>query len=227
LPRIACQSPKAERTSASAARMLSRKEAMSASLPTRSTRIWISDSGSPLADRHELARRVARDREHRMHDAVRGQPVRGQRHAHRVDEEGHVVVDDLHDGGAASEAGPGAGIEHAHAGAARLALHRELQVRQKDRRPLRRCVLLELVDRHAREEGTAEIAGERALRGWREFLQLGEDGFGGDDGDGLGVHSTQSRYGSGKRNCSLFSPLRRLFPAPAPWLPRNWSTARV
>ena len=49
-------------------------------------------------DVNGLARSVAADSQHRMHQQVQGQVVTRQQHGQRVDQERHVVVDDLDDG---------------------------------------------------------------------------------------------------------------------------------
>ncbi len=54
--------------------------------------------GVALAHRLQLAGGVTAQADHRVRDLVQGDVELRQRHAHRVHQEGHVVVDDAHDG---------------------------------------------------------------------------------------------------------------------------------
>ena len=75
---------------------------------------------------------AAQHRDDRMDDEVQREAVAIDFHRHRVDEERHVVVDDLDDGVRRLPAVLlDRRIEHAHAGVARLALPREAPVRKR------------------------------------------------------------------------------------------------
>ena len=115
-----------------------------------------------LAHRQQLAGAVAPHREYRMDDAVRGDAVLGQRHRHRIHQEGHVVVDDLHHAVAVGHAGLRRRIEHPDARLARQADIGEVAVAGDDRRPVRNRSQRQFLRRHLRKEGPAE---RRKVRG--------------------------------------------------------------
>ena len=167
--------------------------AMSAASAWRSISRCISDSAAPSPTDSSLPLAFARDRDHRMHQHVHGDAALRQRHAHRVDQERHVVIDDLHDRVAGLDPIPCARIEHAdrrHAGAAS---RRERQRADRDAGPTGGRTQGEFVVRHARVEGLGKgqrlrlpgIGGERA--------NGGKDGVEGHGRHGLGAHETRSR----------------------------------
>ena len=81
-------------------------------------------------EQHPL--RAAADSQDGMHDQMQSQPVAIDFHRHRVDQEGHVVVDDLDDRVRRLPAVfLDAGIEHANSSASGLTLAREVPMRQR------------------------------------------------------------------------------------------------
>ena len=114
---------------------------------------------------------VARDSQHRMDHRMDLQVGR-HHHAHRVDQERHVVGDHL------QQAAPGVkirGAQHAHRGAAGRALLHELQQAADQRRPLHRRVQLDVAAGDPCEEGGAEHLGlGQALGRHAALFQLGE-----------------------------------------------------
>ena len=110
-----------------------------------------------VAQRLELAVTVALHGEHRVRDHVHAQARALDRHGQGIDQEGHVVGDDLHRG---AQAAPPrvlvVGIEHPHFRDAGLALAQEpVQVHQQ-RRPFARLVLVAVGRRHAGEQAVHE-----------------------------------------------------------------------
>ena len=105
----------------------------------------------------------------RMHDQMQRQPVAVDLHRHRVDQERHVVVDDFDDG---MRGLPAVlferRIEHPHASAARVALAREVPVRQHRAVEIGRLPLREILGVDVLEIAHREIFHGRAL-GRRDF----------------------------------------------------------
>ena len=103
--------------------------------PMRSTSTWMNDSRRALGvvgDAGKRAVGAALDRDDRVHDQVQRQPVPVDFHRHRIDQERHVVVDDLDDRVRRLPAMFfDRRIEHAHPRASRVALAREIPVRQR------------------------------------------------------------------------------------------------
>ncbi len=113
--------------------------------------------GIALADLGQLAGLVAGEAQHRVAQHVHAHALLGQRHGHGVDQERHVVVDDLQHGVRRFPAiGLGGGVEHAHVGLAGLACTGELQGVCRQRRPLFSGVVRELVRLHALVESGCE-----------------------------------------------------------------------
>ena len=102
---------------------------------------------------------AAHDRDDRMDDEVQRQAVAVDFHRHRIDEERHVVVDDLDDRVRRLPAVLlDRRIEDAHAGVARLALAREVPVRQRRAVQVGRRALGEVLG-----IDLAEVADDEAL----------------------------------------------------------------
>ncbi|MDQ1092969.1 hypothetical protein QE400_002382 [Xanthomonas sacchari] len=169
---------------------------------------------------------VALHAQHRMAEHVHADAQLRQRHAHRVDQERHVVVDDLqHRVRRLPAVVLQARVEHPHVDRARLALAREFQHRRGQRRPLLRAVVGELVLLHA----LVELLGERlrlvlaaariALAQRREHRRQAETAGGrrridhlggGRDGRGrLGHHRRLARSGGLGRRLALGRRLGR------------------
>ena len=94
---------------------------------------------SPAADRGCKARRPpgrpGRYGEDRVGEEMQRQSAMGECESDRVDQEGHVVADHLHDRVRAGIAVFAlSGVEYAHPGAAPAALAREFKMRQRRRR---------------------------------------------------------------------------------------------
>ena len=141
--------------------------------------------GLALAHRRGLARLVALEAHHRMAQHMHAHAHAGQGHAHRIDQEGHVVVDDLqHRVRGLPAVGLGAGVEHAHVGRAGLAHARELQHVHRHRRPALRAVVRELVPLHAPVEGIGEDLGLLALGAGHQRPQGVVDGLQRERGGG-------------------------------------------
>ena len=113
-----------------------------------------------LADRSELAAAVARNPDHRMPQHVHTHAAFGQRHRHRIDQERHVVVDDLQHRvrGFPAMLGPG-GIEQADAGCPGLAIAREVEEIVGQRCPAIGTVHRHFIFGHAQIERCGERAG--------------------------------------------------------------------
>ena len=106
--------------------------------------------GLALAHAGQAPGLVARDLDHRMAKHVHAHAGIGQRHGHRVDQEGHVVVDDLqHRARRVPAVAVAAGVEQAHQRRARPALARELEQVQGQRGPGFRRVRGQFVLGHA------------------------------------------------------------------------------
>ncbi len=151
--------------------------------------------GGAIADRGELAGLVAGEADHRMAQHMHADAVLGQRHRHRVDQERHVVIDDLQHGVRRLPAiGLQGRVEHAHVGLARLADAGELQRVRCQCGPLLSGVVRELVRLHA----LVEVGGKSHCLGlpgrrvalaqgrvhrlqreahWRNSLRIGWFGF--------------------------------------------------
>ena len=112
-----------------------------------------------LADTGETSAAVTRDLHHRMAEHVHADALLGQRHRHRIDEERHVVVDDLQH---RVRRFPAVRLEHrieqAHVRRARLALGREFEQVGGERGPAVRGVQRNLLLGHAPVEGFGESA---------------------------------------------------------------------
>jgi hypothetical protein len=146
--------------------------------------------GQALADVLQLAGGIAGDREHRVGDLVqRGAELR-QRHAHRVDQEGHVVVDDAHHGvGAVEAVGGEAGVEHRQLGRAGLALAAEAQEGLRHPGPVAGRATRQFVFRKPGEEAAGEALEQGVLGGGQAGRQGRDDGVEGVGGSqGVGIH---------------------------------------
>ena len=125
--RIARQSSTASRTSASTRVSAAASSSSSAGSAWRSISMCIIDSDSrPLAgfdgEAQKVAVEVAPRRQHGMGQQMDGDLAAIELVGDRIDQERHVVVDDLHDGVAAFEAVVGGGgVEHPDLGDARQA----------------------------------------------------------------------------------------------------------
>ena len=110
-----------------------------------------------LAHGSDLAGPVAGETHQRMSQHVHTHAHLGQRHAHRIDQEGHVVVDDLqHRVRRIPAVRFLRGVEHAHVRRARLAEARERQHVRGDGGPALGAVVRVLVLLHALVEGFGE-----------------------------------------------------------------------
>ncbi len=113
--------------------------------------------GITLADLDQLAGLVAGEAQHRMAQHVDAHALFGQRHGDGVDQERHVVVDDLQHGVRRfPTVGLRGRIEHADVGLAGLAGTGEFQRLSRERDPLFSAVVRELVRLHA----LVEVSGE-------------------------------------------------------------------
>jgi len=113
--------------------------------------------GIPAAHLDQLARLVAGDRHHRMAQHVHADARLGQRHGHRIDQERHVVIDDLQHGvGRLPAMLLHVRVEQAHVGRAALAGARELQEIGRQRRPAVGGVQRQLVRGQAMVERVGE-----------------------------------------------------------------------
>ncbi len=146
--------------------------------------------GAALAHRLQLAGAIAAHRHHRVRDLVQGQAELAQRHAHRVDQEGHVVVGDAHDGMRALETvGGRARVQYRHLGLAGLALAGEGQEGAGHGRPVARGARGQFVFRQPREEAAGETLQQGLLGGGEAGRQGGDDGIEGVGGSqGVDVH---------------------------------------
>jgi hypothetical protein len=128
--------------------------------------------GRALAHADQLAGLVAAHADDRMAQHMHADAGVGQRHGHRIDQERHVVVDDLHQG-----VGGVGRVAQAHIGLAALAAARELQHVGGQFGPAGRVAAGDLVGIHAPVEG----GGERLRLGQAGLAHaLGqriEDGF--------------------------------------------------
>ena len=106
--------------------------------------------GITLADLDQLAGLVAGEAQHRVAQHVDAHALLGQRHGDRIDEERHVIVDDLQHGVRRfPTVGLRGRIEHADVGLAGLAGTREFQRLSRESGPLFSAVVRELVRLHA------------------------------------------------------------------------------
>ena len=146
--------------------------------------------GGALAQALQLAGGVAGHAHHGVGDLVQGGAELGQRHAHGIHQEGHVVVGDAHDGVAAVEAVGGLGrVEHGDLGGAGRALAGEAQEGPGDGGPVGRIAGLEFVLRQALVEAAGEALQQVLLGGGQPRRQGGDDGIEGIGGSqGVGVH---------------------------------------
>ena len=144
--------------------------------------------GAALAYPKQLALRVTLDLENGVHDAMRSEAVLGQCHAHRVDQEGHVVVDNLYHRMAVAQVVGRRRIEHADLGLAGIALICEGAIADCDGGPVLGAAQDQLFARQAGVERLCE--GQRVALAIRRDggLDSGQDGFNGNGGDGLGAH---------------------------------------
>ena len=94
----------------------------------------------------------------------------GQRNAHRVDQERHVVVDDLHHRVAAVETVGSTGIEHADLGLPGFTLVGERAIADGDRRPDFGASQRQLFLRQTGVEGVGEGQHVRQPFGWNRGL---------------------------------------------------------
>jgi hypothetical protein len=116
-----------------------------------------------MARRHRLqhALGVALHREDGMHHQVQRQALAGELQRHGIHQEGHVVVDDLHDGVAGAPAvGARGRAEHPHLRDARLPLRCELPVRQQGAEQVLGRALVEVL-----HVDLAEVFAEKVSRG--------------------------------------------------------------
>ena len=134
-----------------------------------------------LAHCGELAALVARNAQHRVAKHVHTDPQFGQRHAHRVHQKRHVVVDDLQQRVRRLVAVALQGrVEHPHIDRAGLARARKLQHVCRQRRPLFRRVVGKLVFFHAAVEIGGEQLHFRLTRGRVALAQCGKHRLEGD-----------------------------------------------
>ncbi len=109
-------------------------------------------------DLHERALLVAPHGEHGVHDQVDPAAAPVQLHAHRVDEERHVVGHDLDGGvGGLPAVVLEAGVVDAHLRRARGALAREVEVAERDAVEVERVALLDVLGR----DPAVQLPGER------------------------------------------------------------------
>ena len=149
-----------------------------------------------LAPGQHHATRIAMHLDHRMDHGVQLYAVLRDGHADGVDQERHVVVDDLHHGMAAVPAVALFGIEQADARRPRLALACEVQQTADDRSPGFSRSRLQIVVGRPLEEGVGQCS--RLLVAWRR--QAGLEG--GKDVFGCGrVRSGRSGLGAHRRRC--------------------------
>ena len=141
--------------------------------------------GLALAHGGDAAIPVTAEAHHRMAQHVHADAQFGQFHRHRIDEERHVVIDDLqHRMRRLPTMGLGGRVEHAHAGRARLATAGEIEQVQRQRGPHLGRVLREFVLGHAAIELADESLrfGEPGLG--HAHAHCGEDGIEGGFGGG-------------------------------------------
>jgi hypothetical protein len=139
-------------------------------------------------DRLQPALAVALDRVHRVDQQMQAQALAVDLHGNRIDQERHVVVDDLHHAVARTPAVlAGRGAEHLHPRRAGLALAPQLPVRQQGTQQVLRVALAQVVD-----VDLAEVFA-------RERLETGGLGrgaaCGGKRQDGVGAFPTLGFYG--------------------------------
>ena len=149
-----------------------------ASADCRSISRCISDSGEPSPTPVSLPPLSRAIVHHRMPQHVHADALLGQRHGHRVDQERHVVVDDLQHGMRRFPAVILAvGIEQADVGGARLAAAREIEEIVGQCRPAVGAVQRQLVLGHASVERAGEGAGIVLARLAGALADRLEDGF--------------------------------------------------
>ena len=101
-----------------------------------------------------------------------------ERHAHRVDQEGHVVRHHLHDAvGGAPAVLRLYGVVHPHLGLSRPALVREVEMREHRAVEVDDAAVLQIFDRGARVVGPREGLRRRLLRGRHPLAHAFEDGL--------------------------------------------------
>ena len=122
--------------------------------------------------------RVSVHLHHRMDHEMRGERAPIELHAHRIDEERHVVRDHLHDAVGRSPAVLRLhGVVHPHPGLPRLALVREVEVRERRTVEVDDAAVFEILRRGAGVIGPHEALRRLSLPARHALAQEFEDGF--------------------------------------------------